>query len=110
MKEDDALLVDRIRKLMKRFKGHTEKKMLGSICFMINGNMCVGPWQGSLIVRLDKADDDATQAEPFVKPMDITGKVMKGWARVEPAGIDNDDDLLAWIKRAVAFVRTLPGK
>ena len=77
---------------------------------MVNGNMCVGPWKGSLIVRLDKANHDETQSEPHVKPMDITGKVMKGWARVEPAGIEEDDDLKAWIERAVKFARSLPAK
>lgn len=110
MTDDDQILVERIRQVMQRVKGHTEQKMFGGICFMINGNMCVGPWKGSLIVRLDKADHDQTQSEPFVKPMDITGKVMKGWARIEPAGIADDGDLSTWIKRAVAYVRTLPAK
>lgn len=110
MKTDDITLVDRIRNVMRRIKGQTEQKMFGGICFMVNGNMCVGPWKGSLIVRLNKADHDATQSEPHVKPMDITGKVMKGWARIEPAGIAEDEELSAWIKRAVAFVRTLPPK
>ena len=77
---------------------------------MINGNMCVGPWKGSLVVRLDKANHEQTQSEPHVKPMDITGKVMKGWALVEPAGIESDDDLKMWISRAVEFARSLPAK
>ena len=80
------------------------------LLFMINGNMCVGPWKGSLIVRLDKAKHDGTQSEPHVKPMDITGKVMKGWARIEPAGIESDEDLKAWVERAVKFARSLPAK
>ncbi|MFO1043265.1 MAG: TfoX/Sxy family protein [Planctomycetaceae bacterium] len=110
MTDDDSLLVERIRSIMKRYKGQSEKKMFGGICFMVNGNMCVGPWKGSLIVRLDKADHEATQSEPFVKPMDITGKVMKGWARIDPAGIATDEELQVWIKRAVEFSRTLPAK
>ena len=42
--------------------------------------------------------------------MDITGKVMKGWARVEPEGIAADDDLKAWVDRAVKFAQSLPAK
>ena len=110
MTEDDQALVDRIRPLMKRRKGYSEQKMFGGIAFMINGNMCVGPWRSSLIVRLDKKDHEKTQSQPFVKPMDITGKVMKGWARVEPGGIESDEDLKEWIERAVKFVRSLPAK
>lgn len=77
---------------------------------MIHGNMCVGPWKGSLIVRLPKDQHDATQSEPHVQPMDITGKVMRGWARIEPDGIVTEEALRAWIDRAVKFVRTLPAK
>ena len=110
MTDEDEALVARIRPHMKRRKGYSEKKMFGGVCFMINGNMCVGPWKGSLIVRLDKEKHDETQSEPHVKPMDITGKVMKGWARVEPAGIESDDDLKAWVSRAIKFAQSLPPK
>ena len=107
--EDEALVV-RIRPLLNRRKGYSEKQMFGGVCFMINGNMCVGPWKGSLIVRLDKAKHDQTQAEPHAQPMDITGKVMRGWARVAPAGIASDDDLKTWVRRAADYARSLPPK
>lgn len=110
MTKADEALVERIRPFMKNRKGYSEQKMFGGVCFMINGNMCVGPWKGSLIVRLDKAKHEETQSEPYVGLMDITGKVMKGWATVSPAGIKKDDDLKAWIDRAVKFARTLPAK
>lgn len=110
MTDEDETLVARIRPLMKRRKGYSEKMMFGGVAFMINGNMCVGPWKGSLIVRLEKEKHEQTQSEPYVKPMDITGKVMKGWARVEPAGIESDQDLKVWVERAVKFVRSLPEK
>jgi len=108
MTEDDETLVCRIRPFMKRRKGYSEQKMFGGLCFMINGNMCVGPWKGSLIVRLAKEDHETTQSRPHVKPMDITGKIMKGWARVEPGGIQSDEELKSWIDAAVKFVQTLP--
>ncbi|MCA9260539.1 MAG: TfoX/Sxy family protein [Planctomycetales bacterium] len=110
MTDEDQVLAARIRSLLKRREGYSEKKMFGGIGFFIDGNMCVGPWKGSLIVRLDKACHEQTQAEPHVGPMDITGKVMRGWARIEPAGIDDDAALKAWVDRAVRYVRTLPAK
>ena len=64
--------------------------MFGGVCFMINGNMCVGTWKGSLIVRLDKENHDETLAEPHAKPANITGRVMKGWALVEPEGVQSE--------------------
>lgn len=110
MKKADEQLVERLRPLFKRRKGSSEKKMFGGICFMINGNMCVGPWKGSLVVRLAKEKHEETQALPHVKPMDITGKMMKGWALVSPTGIKADADLKTWVDRAVKFARTLPAK
>ena len=110
MTEADERLIERIRPILKRRKGYSEKKMFGGVCFMINGNMCVGPWKGGLIVRLEKEKHEETQSEPHVRPMDITGKVMKGWALVEPAGINADDNLKAWVRRGAKFAASLPAK
>lgn len=106
----DEILLDRIRPILKRRKGFSEKKMFGSICYMINGNMCVGTWKGSLVVRLDKADHEEIQAEPHTKLFDITGKVMKGWALVKAAGVKDDEDLKYWVRRAAKFAASLPAK
>ena len=108
--KEDEVLLSRIRKLVARRKGFVEKTMFGGKAFFLHGNMCVGTWKGSLVVRMDKADHDATQSEPHTAPMDITGKVMKGWALVRPQGIKSDDDLKVWINRAAKHVATLPKK
>lgn len=110
MRKADELLVSRIRPLLKRRKGCSERKMFGGVCFMINGNMCVGSWKGSLVVRLAREEHEQTQSERFVRPMDITGKVMKGWALVDPEGIEADDDLKSWLNRAVKYAASLPPK
>lgn len=110
MIDADEILIERIRAILKRRKGYSETKMFGGVCFKINGNMCVGPWKGSLIVRLHKDQHEQTQAEPYTRLMDVAGRVMKGWALVEPDGIQTDNDLKAWLERAVTFARTLPAK
>ena len=107
---NENVLVERIRPILSRRKGFSEKKMFGGVCFMINGNMCVGMWKGSLIVRLDKKLHDETLAKPHTKPANITGRVMKGWALVEPAGIESDNDLKTWVRRAAKFAESLPVK
>ena len=106
----DEPLAERVRKRIAKKPGYMERKMFGGVCFLINGNMCTGAWNGSLVVRLDKEMHEQTQAEPHTRPMNITGKVMKGWALVEPAGIESDDDLKAWVRRAAAFAASLPAK
>jgi hypothetical protein len=53
---------------------------------------------------------EAALLDPHAKPFDITGKPMKRWAMVTPAGIESDDQLKAWFQRAVKFVGKLPAK
>ena len=106
----DAALVERIRPLLAGREGYSERRMFGGICFMIGGNMCAGTWEGALIVRLDKRDHEATLAEPHTRPADMNGRIMKGWALVEPAGIAAETDLECWIGRAAAYAASLPAK
>lgn len=105
----DQELAERVRAEFARKKNVTEKKMFGGIGWLLNGNICVGVWKRSLVARLG---DDYTAAlrDPNVREFDITGKAMKGWVMVEPAGVANDEELRDWVKRCVAFVRTLPAK
>ena len=103
-------LASRIRDALAPTRGVEEKKMFGSVVFLLNGNLLVGVWKQSLIVRLGPAAGGAALLEPNVKAFDVTGKPMKGWAMVEPDGIDDDEQLNAWIGRAMKFVETLPRK
>lgn len=84
--------------------------MFGGIVFLLNGNMLVGVWKDLLIVRLGPEAGEEALQEPHVKPFDVTGKPMKGWAMVEPDGIDTDEQLKGWIERSWDFVVTLPAK
>ena len=63
-----------------------------------------------MIVRLGPVEGEAALLEPHVGEFDITGKPMKGWVMVEPAGVATDEELRDWVGRCVAFVRTLPAK
>lgn len=109
MTADDAL-IDRIRSILVQLEGYSERRMFGSVCFMINGNMCAGTWNGSLIVRLDKGDHESTLAEPPTRPADMNGRVMRGWALVHPAGLESNDRLAWWLDKAAKFARSLPAK
>lgn len=107
---EDEVLIERIRPLLGGRAGFSEKKMFGGVCFLINGNMCLGTWKGSLIVRLGKDRHEETLARPHTQPANITGRVMTGWALVEPAGIRLERDLKTWVGEAAAFAASLPAK
>lgn len=103
-------LADRIRQAFGRRRGLTEKKMFGGIGFLLRGNMCVGVWKTSLIVRLDPAEAQDLLKQPHVRVFDITGRPMKGWLLVEAEGLEADRQLAEWLERAAAFVASLPAK
>jgi TfoX/Sxy family transcriptional regulator of competence genes len=106
----DESLAARIRDALARKRGVEEKKMFGSSGFVFNGNMLVGVWKDSLIVRFGPDNYDDALLEPHVQEFDITGKPMKGWVLVEPEGVEDADQLRGWIQRAVKFVGKLPAK
>jgi hypothetical protein len=103
-------LAERIRHGLVRKKGIEQKKMFGGIGFLLNGNLLVGVWKDSLIVRLGPEEGDEALLEPHVKEFDITGRAMKGWVLVGPEGVEADEELSGWVRRAVKFVGTLPAK
>jgi TfoX/Sxy family transcriptional regulator of competence genes len=103
-------LAERIRQRLTRRKNVEEQKMFGGVGFLLNGNMLVGVWKDSLIVRLGPDEGDEALKEPHVKEFDITGRPMKGWVLIEPGGVEDDDQLAGWIQRAVEFVGRLPAK
>lgn len=87
-----------------------EKKMFGGLAFMVNGHMCVGLNEDHLMVRVGKEAHDEALAQPHARPMDFTGRPMKGFLFVDPAGYASDEDLQAWVGRCLDYVLSLPPK
>jgi len=103
----DEELAARIRELVSGEAGVTEKKMFGGLAFLVGGNMAVAAsGQGGLLVRVDPDESEALVASSDARPMEMRGREMPGWLRVDPP----DDELAAWVERGVAFARSLPPK
>lgn len=104
----DEALADRIRTALADRDDVSERKMFGGLAFMVGGHMCVGVTGEDLMVRLGEAGADAALDEPHTRPMDFTGRPLKGFAYVAPAGAADGAALRGWIDRCLAFVATLP--
>ena len=103
----DEELADRIRALVPG--GAAEKKMFGGLAFLVGGHMAVAAsGQGGLLVRVDP--EDGFEREPHAAPMEMGGRSMAGWLRVEAEGVQGDDELATWVQRGVAHVSSLPPK
>ena len=87
-----------------------EKKMFGGLAFLLRGNMCCGVLGRELIVRVPPDETDDVLAEQHTRPFDFTGRPMRGFVVVRPAGFEDDDALAGWVARAVAVAAGLPAK
>ncbi len=97
-------LADRIREMISMsHKRVEEKKMFGGLCFMVNGKMCVGVEQERLMVRLDPERYDEVMQKDGCKPMDFTGKIMKGFVFVDLDALNTTRKLEYWVKLALEF-------
>ena len=106
----DETLAERIRDVLAARESVGERKMFGGIAFMVGGNMAVGVIGDDLMVRLDPVDAEQALGEPHTRPMDFTGKPMKGMIYVDPAGSEADENLTAWVEAGADFATSLPSK
>jgi TfoX/Sxy family transcriptional regulator of competence genes len=106
----DAEAAARVRHLLSGRENVVEKKMVGGLSFLVNGNMCCGITGTALMVRVGSASREQALMEPHVQPMLLGGRVLSGFVRVEPAGYAADDALATWVQRGLDFVCRLPEK
>jgi TfoX/Sxy family transcriptional regulator of competence genes len=104
----DEELAERVRELLEGEAGLTEKKMFGGLGFMVGGNMAVAAsGQGGLLVRVDPS---SSYDESGVEPMVMRGREMTGWLRVATEVVGTKKQLATWVRRGVAYARSLPPK
>jgi TfoX/Sxy family transcriptional regulator of competence genes len=98
----------RIREVLGDRDDVVEKKMFGGVCFMVRGHMAVGLTASDLMVRVGPDQWRSALAEPYAREMDFTGKSLKGFVFVDPAGWEKRRDLAKWVRRGIRFVESLP--
>jgi len=107
----DEDLANRVRELIAVESGLDEKKMFGGLAFLIDGNMAVGvSGQGGLMARVHPDETEALMGRPHARPFEMRGREMKGWLRVDPEGVRTKRQLEPWVRRGVAYARSLPSK
>ena len=103
-------LAARVRAALAEQGGVSERRMFGGLCIMVHGNMALGVIGEELVVRVGPDAYADALAHPDARPMDFTGKQLKGLVYVSAAGVASDDALADWIFRGLAFVTELPPK
>jgi TfoX/Sxy family transcriptional regulator of competence genes len=107
----DAALADRIFELLADESDLTKKKMFGGLAFLIGGNMAVAAsGQGGVLVRVDPAQSDTLVATTNARLMEMRGRQMQGWLRVDPEDVRTKRELAKWVELGATYARSLPAK
>jgi hypothetical protein len=107
----DEALADRIRDLLPEDVELAEQRMFGGLAFLVGGHMAVAASrEGGILVRVDPAEWDRLLDGAGVTPMEMRGRPMTGWLRVAAEQVRTKRQLDTWVRRGVAFARTLPPK
>jgi TfoX/Sxy family transcriptional regulator of competence genes len=107
----DEDLANRLRELLGAEPDVTEKAMFGGLAFLVGGHMAVAAsGKGGLMVRVDPDETDDLVAKPHAGPFEMRGRAMQGWLRVDEDGVRTKRQLEPWVRRGVAYARSLPPK
>ncbi len=104
----DEQLATRVRTLLKGQNAIVEKKMFGGLAYLSHGKMFVGILNNDLVVRVGPEANDAALKKPHTRPMDFTGRPMKGYIYVSSDGMRTAVQLRQWLVQGQQFVANLP--
>jgi hypothetical protein len=107
----DAELADRIRELLADEPHLSEQRMFGGLAFLVGGNMAIAAsGQGGVLVRCDPTQGDKLVATTPAEPMEMRGRSMSGWLRVDAAHLATKRQLAKWVTMGTTYAKTLPVK
>ncbi len=106
----DEGVAQRLREAYAQTPDVVEKKMFGGIAFMVSGHMSCGVVNDTLMVRVGPDLYAKALAKPHAREMNFTGKPLKGFVYVNPAGFESDEALDSWVSLSIGFVSSLPPK
>lgn len=101
----DLQTAERVRHLLADRADVYERKMMGSLVFMVKGGMCcVVSGRGGLMVRIEPDEQPRLVAQAHVRPMIMAGRKVKSFVRVMPEGYPSHASLKKWVERGIAAV------
>ncbi len=106
----DEKLAVRVRKVFGRDKRIKEKNMFGGLSFLLNGKMCCGVIKNELVVRVGPELYEKALSRPHARPMDFTGRLIKGFVFVGPAGCKTGKALSEWVRLGTEHAASLKNK
>jgi TfoX N-terminal domain len=103
MGHDEALL-ERLRAVLAESSDVVEKQMVGGRSFSRSGRMFCGVAGDGLMVRVGRDGVAAALEQPQVRRMTLGGRTLAAFVIVDPAGVETDAALRAWVQRGLREV------
>lgn len=106
----DAALAQRVRSIIGARTGVTERKMFGSLAWMVQGNLACAVVGEDVAVKLSDEDAERALAEPRTRPFDMTGRPARAFVVVAGDAVASDDELARWVDAGADHASSLPPK
>ena len=103
---ENEILTQRVRLALAKTPNVVEKKMFGSMGFMVNDKLCIGAGDHAdhqMLVRVGPERYDEALQCVGAKPATMRGREMKGYVFLEDAAIKTERDLKYWVELALAY-------
>ena len=106
----DERLAERIRKTLGKNKQVAEKHMFGGLSFLYRKKMFCGVLKNDLVLKMSHEQWEEALKKPNVRPMDFTGRPMKGFVYVNQKGCKSEKNLKKWIDLSLNHAKYLMKK
>jgi TfoX/Sxy family transcriptional regulator of competence genes len=107
----DEELANRIRDVIGKEHQVSEQKMFGGLAFLVGGNMAIAAsGQGGILVHVDPKQSEELTTDTDAYPMEMRGRKMKGWLRVDAEHVRTKRELARWVQLGTAYAKSLPAK
>jgi TfoX/Sxy family transcriptional regulator of competence genes len=99
----DEKLIDRVRAALADVAGVKERKMFGSIAFMVRGKMCVSARAERIMCRIDPSLHDAAVKREGCRTVVMGGRQYRGYVHVDSEAVKTGRALKYWMKLALDY-------
>ncbi|MEO8961672.1 MAG: TfoX/Sxy family protein [Ginsengibacter sp.] len=99
----DENLANRIRQSLAHLPNVSEKKMFGSLAFMVDDKMCVTAGPDAMMCRIDPAIHEEVVKNKNCHAVIMRGREYKGYVRVVGDILKSKKEFNSWIRLALDF-------
>ena len=104
---EEPQLISRLRAALADVPELSEKKMFGSVGFLVRGNLCLSARTERIMCRIDPALHEEVTALPGCETVVMKGRPYRGYVYVSATVLRTERDLQHWIELALKYNRTL---